>query len=49
MRYVFYGIDVKETVITVKLSTTHSEKVPEMSIEELDEFFADTLATFKYN
>ena len=49
MRYVFYGIDVKETVITVKLSTTHSEKVPDMSIEELDEFFADTLATFKYN
>jgi len=49
MRYVFYGIDVKETVITVKLSTTHSEHVPEMSIEELDEFFADTLATFKYN
>lgn len=49
MRYVFYGIDVKETVITVKLSTTHSEKVPEMSIEELDAFFADTLATFKYN
>ena len=49
MRYVFYGIDVKETVITVKLSTTHSEHVPEMSIEELDEFFADTLDTFKYN
>ncbi|PHU41397.1 hypothetical protein CSX00_00595 [Pseudobutyrivibrio ruminis] len=49
MRYVFYGIDVKETVITVKLSTTHSEHVPEMSIEELDEFFEDTLATFKYN
>ena len=49
MRYVFYGIDVTETVITVKLSTTHSDKVPEMSIEELDEFFADTLATFKYN
>lgn len=48
MRYVFYGVDVQETVITVKLSTTYSENVSDMSIEELDEFYADTLATFKY-
>ena len=49
MIYIFYGVDVKETVITIKLSTTHSDNVSEMSVEELDEFYADTLATFKYN